>query len=163
MRLPIWIQVSTHLVVVAAVLASLLVSAPPEQTLAAPAATSARVRIGVTSDGIVQVSGADLAAAGVDLAAVDPRTFALTSMGASVAINVSNEASGVFGSADRILFFGQKFRGTQFQEKYTDERVYWLDIGGAAGPRIEDLDATPQGNLVAPNDIAATVHAEVEQ
>jgi len=161
MRLPIWIQVSIHLAVVAAVLAGLLASAPLERALAASAATSVRLRIGVTSDGIVQVTGSDLAAAGVDLASVDPRTFALASMGASVAITVSNEASGVFGPADRILFFGQKFRGTEFEEKYTDERIYWLDIGGAAGPRIANLDATPQGDLKAPNDNAATVHAEV--
>ncbi len=160
--LPKWIQVSIHLTIAAAVLAGLLVAAPFAPAMAAGAATSVRVRIGVTSDGIVQVTGADLAAAGVDLATVDPRTFAVTSLGASVAIDVSNEANGVFGPADRILFFGQKFRGTQFQEKYTDERVYWLDIGGAAGPRITNLDATPQGNLQAPNDIAATVHAEIE-
>ena len=65
-----------------------------------------------------------------------------------------------FDGADLLTFFGQKFRGTEFQEKYTDERVYWLDIGGTAGPRIADVDATPQGDLTPPQDVAATVHAE---
>ena len=45
-------------------------------------------------------------------------------------------------------------------QKYTDERVYWLDIGGTAGPRISDVDATPQGNLTPPTDFATTVRAE---
>ena len=65
-----------------------------------------------------------------------------------------------FNATDQVLFFGQKYRGTEFQEKYTDERVYWLDIGGTAGPRIADVDATPQGDLTPPQDVAATVHAE---
>ena len=135
---------------------------------AAPAALAAqeaqaapiRLRIGVTVDGIVQVAPSDLSAAGVDPAAVDPRTFALSSMGQPVAIRVTGETDGQFNATDQVLFFGQKYRGTEFQEKYTDERVYWLDIGGTAGPRIADVDATPQGDLTPPQDVAATVHAE---
>ena len=107
-------------------------------------AASVRVRIGVTADGIVQLTPPDLAAAGVDLAAVDPRTFAMSSLAQPVAIAVTGDADGRFDGADQITFFGQKFRGTEFQEKHTDERVYWLEIGGAAGPRIADADATPQ-------------------
>ena len=85
----------------------------------------------------------DLVAAGVDPAAVDPRTFALSSLGQPVAIAVTGDTDGRFDDADRIVFFGQKFRGTEFQEKYTDERVYWLDIGGAAGPRIARCRCDP--------------------
>ena len=104
----------------------------------------------MTVDGIVQVTPSDLSAAGVDPATVDPRTFAMSSMGQPVAIQVTGEADGQFDDADAFTFFGQKFRGTEFQEKYTDERVYWLDIGGTAGPRIADVDATPQGDLTPP-------------
>lgn len=135
-------------------------------TLVAPAHSRAaatapvRLRIGVTTDGIVQVTGADLAAAGVDLAQVDPGTFSMTSLGAPVAISVTGGAGGVFRPDDRILFFGQRFRGTQMEEKYTDERVYWLEIGGAPGPRIAALDAAPAGDLTPPADVATTRHAE---
>ena len=125
-------------------------------------AASVRVRIGVTADGIVQLTPSDLAAAGVDPAAVDPRTFAMSSLAQPVAIRVTGDADGRFDGADLLTFFGQKFRGTEFQEKYTDERVYWLEIGGAAGPRIADVDATPHGDLTPPQDVAATVHAEVD-
>ena len=102
----------------------------------------------------------DLSAAGVDPATLDPHTFAMSSMGQPVAIKITGEADGRFDGADAITFFGQKFRGTEFQEKYTDERVYWLEVGGTAGPRIESIDATPQGDLTPPQDVAATVHAE---
>ena len=105
-------------------------------------AAPARVRIGVTRDGIVQLTPADLAAVGVDPTSVDPRTFALSSMGQPVAIQVIGETDGRFDPEDLILFFGQRFRGTQFEEKYTDEQVYWLGIGGASGPRIADVDAS---------------------
>jgi len=137
-------------------------------TMVAPAHSRAastalvRLRIGVTTDGIVQVTAADLAAADVDPASVDPRTFAMSSLGQPVAITVTGDTDGRFDGADTVTFFGQKFRGTEFQEKYTDERVYWLEAGGTAGPRITDLDATPQGDLTPPQDVAATVHAEVD-
>lgn len=126
----------------------------------AQAAATLRLRIGVTADGIVQIGPADLTAAGVDPAAVDPRTFAMSSSGRAVAIRVTGEADGSFDPQDRLLFFGQKFRGAQMEEKYTDEQVYWLDIGGAAGPRIASIDAAPQGDLTPPVDFPATVHAE---
>ena len=61
----------------------------------------------------------------------------------------------------RLYFFGEKFRSSdEMDQKYTDERVYWLDIGGAAGPRVEVLDATPAYDLTPPADFATTIRAE---
>jgi hypothetical protein len=77
-----------------------------------------------------------------------------------VAIYVTGEDDGQFDGADRLYFFGEKFRGPEMDQKYTDERAYWLDIGGAAGPRITSQDATPQFNLTPPPHFAATIHAE---
>ena len=122
--------------------------------------TTTLVRLGVTADGIVRVTAADLAAAGVDPAAVDPRTFALSSLGQAVAIRVTGQADGRFDAGDAIEFFGERFRGPEMQQKYTDERVYWLEIGGAPGLRIPDVDATPRGDLTPPADFLTTIHAE---
>ena len=172
MRLPMWVQVSKSLMVVAAMLVGLLGSVPPAQAFAAPDATSARLRIGVTADGLVRVTPAELAAAlagsGVNPATIDPRTFALSSLGQPVAIRVVDlPTTNIFDGADRIEFFGQKFRSTlpdaldrQQEEKYTDERVYWLEIGGAPGPRVADIPATPQNDLEPPTSFPTTVHAE---
>ena len=152
----------TRWVMVFIVLAAVFFTGPAgtaPRVVAAPAA-NVRLRIGVTADGIVQLTPSDLAGAGVNPASVDPRTFAMSSMGQPVAIQVTGESDGRFDPVDRVLFFGEKFRGTQFQEKYTDERVYWLNIGGPAGPRIAEVDATPHGDLVLPQDVAATVRSE---
>jgi hypothetical protein len=154
-----------RLVMICILLATLFFAGPAgisPRVAAAPAATI-RLRIGVTTDGIVQLTPADLVAAGVDPASVDPNTFAMSSMGQPVAIQVTANEDSSFDQGERVLFFGQKFRGTQFEEKYTDERVYWLDIGGAAGLRFADpVDATPRGDLTPPPDVATTVHAEAD-
>ena len=137
-----------------------LLSAPLFARVASAAEGVTRVRLGVTADGIVRVTAADLAVAGVDPAAVDPRTFALSSLGQPVAIRVTGEADGRFDAEDVIEFFGERFRGPEMQQKYTDERVYWLEVGGAPGPRIPDVDATPHGDLTPPADFSTTLRAE---
>ena len=119
-----------------------------------------RLRIGVIQDGIVRVTPADLKKAGLDPASVDPRTFALSSHGQDVAIFVQGEADGSFDPEDYIEFFGQKFHSTIQDEKYTDENVYWLMVGGEPGPRMAEKNAAPSFKLSSPTDFAATVHAE---
>ena len=114
---------------------------------AAPAGSSVDVRIGVTTDGIVRLTAADLAAAGIDPATIDPRTLALTTQGQPVALRVTGADDGQLDPNDVIEFFGQRFRGPEMEQKYTDERVYWLTSGGAAGLRIPDVTATPSGTL----------------
>ena len=125
-----------------------------------PDAATSRMRIGVVKDGITVVTPGDLAKAGVDPSAVDPRTFSLSSLGQAVAIYVSGEADGKFDGSDALYFFGEKFRGPEMDQKYTDERVYWLDTGGTAGPRMTSVDATPQFDRTPPADFATTLHAE---
>ena len=128
-------------------------------TLSADAAP-VRVRLGVITDGITVVTPDDLAGIDPGLAKADPDTFALSSLGQPVAIHVTDEGNGVFDGADRLYFFGEKFRGEEMDQKYTDERVYWLDIGGSAGPPMAVQDAAPLGNLTPPADFAATIRAE---
>jgi hypothetical protein len=128
----------------------------------AVAAGPIRLRVGVTSDGIVEIKASDLSADVLGLLNADPQAVAMSSMGDPVAIRVNTDGSGGFAS---LQFFGQHFRSTavmhpEQDEKYTDERVYWLDIGVPPGPRISEIDATPQGNLTPPNDFLSTVHAE---
>lgn len=92
-------------------------------------ATPIRLRIGVTHDGVTRITSDDLQAAGVDITAIDPRTFAMSSRGQPVAIRVAGEEDGSFDEGDFILFFGQKFHGSLQEEKYTDENVCWLETG----------------------------------
>ncbi len=124
------------------------------------AADVTRVRIGVTRDGVTVITPADLANAQVNVSGADPRTFALSSLGRPVAIYLTGADDGRFDGSDRLYFFGEKFRGPEMDQKYTDERVYWLDIGGAAGPRMAAVDATPRYDRTPPADFATTLRAE---
>jgi hypothetical protein len=131
----------------------------------AVATAPVRLRIGVTSDGIVEVAAADLSAAGVDPLTVHPDTLALSSRGNPVALRVITDT--ITGNFESLLFFGQRFRSRdavhpEMEEKYTDESVYWLDIGGPSGPQISDVDAAPrpEENLTPPSEFPTTVHAE---
>lgn len=120
-----------------------------------------RLRIGVVADGIYRLTPADLLAAGVDPATIDPRTFALSSQGWPVAMRVVGEADGHFDAGDAIEFFGQRFRSNEQDEKYTAERVYWLEAdAGPGGARVPDQPATPLGDLAPPTHFPAVVRAE---
>jgi hypothetical protein len=123
-------------------------------------AAAIRIRIGVLKDGVTAIGPADLSAAGIDPAQLDPRSFALESLGQPVAIWVTGDADGKFNGADRVYFFGQKFRGAEMDQKYTDERVYWLTSGGTPGPRMSTAAADPQFDRTPPADFATTLRAE---
>lgn len=135
--------------------------APARTSQAEAAAALTRIRIGVLKDGITVVRPADLSAAGIDAATLDPRTFAMTSLGQSVAIYVTGESDGKFDGSDAVYFFGQKFRGPEMDQKYTDERVYWLEAGGVPGPRMASAPANPQFDRTPPADVLTTLRAEV--
>ncbi len=144
-------------------------------------------KIVVDRDGLYRLTYTDLQAAGMEVEAVDPRTFSLTSQGQDVAILVHGEEDGCFDPEDYILFYGLKFRGDRLAElyageddhwptlglygwqprfsavmleKYTNENVYWLTAGGASGLRMETVNGAPAGMFPAPDFYTATVHAE---
>jgi len=81
------------------VLGFLLLPAPARAQDAGAAVT--RLRIGVTADSITMLGPQDLAAAGLNPASVDPRTFALSSLDQPVAIYVTGETDGHFDAQYR--------------------------------------------------------------
>lgn len=146
-------------VFLAAVILGLLLMPPAARGQAGSETAAVRLRIGVTADGLYRVTPADLPA-GVDPAHVDPRSFAMSSLGQPVAIRVVADGNDSFDPGEYLEFFGERFRGTTQEEAYTAERVYWLDIGGVPGPRSAEVNAAPQGSPSPPADFAATVRAE---
>jgi len=151
-----------------------------------------RYKIIVLEDGLYQVTGADLSAAGLDLSQVNPLDFRLTNQGAPVAIQVQDadgndgEGDGIFALTDRVVFYGERFRGDRMAEryasedddwpimptgwqpqmtaemfeKYTAENVYWLDVDGPAGLRIGEISGIPTGNPPQPLLFTDTQHFE---
>ena len=138
-------------------------------------------KIVVNRDGIYRITCDALRSAGL-AADADPRTFALSTQGEAVAIRVVGEADGSCDPGDYVEFYGQKFRGDLMAqryaalsdtwlsecpacrlkgmfEKYTDENVYWLTVGGSPGPRMAERDASP-GSAPVPSAYRARVRAE---
>jgi hypothetical protein len=73
---------------------------------------------------------------------------------------VPGEADGRLDSGDFVEFYGQRFRGEQMEEKYTDDNVYWLAAGGSPGPRMQTSNAAPAGAAAAPPSFWTTHYAE---
>lgn len=113
------------------------------------------LKIGVTVDGLYAITPADLTAAGLDLATIDPRYLQLWDDGRQVAlVYLGNAADGAFDGGDKLVWFGQRSL-----TRYTSENVYWLTVGATVGLRAGQVNAQPTQAAVVPhyNDI---VHFE---
>jgi hypothetical protein len=120
---------------------------PPESTLS-PHATTARITI--DEDGIYVFSYADLVAAGLDAAGVEPERISLSNQGQEVPILVSGE-----GTELTIIF-----QGTGNTSLYSRENVYWLDLKGVAGKRMAERAESPVACGAPATSFLDTVRAE---
>lgn len=129
--------------------------APVSLSVAASLPEQVYYKIAVDQDGIYQLSYADLAAAGLPVDSIDPRTFQLFNQSLEVAMHVEGQANGVFEPGEYLLFYGQKV-----DTKFTDTNVYWLTWGGLEGRRMEPLDSEPTGSASVPVDFLTSRHLE---
>jgi len=102
-----------------------------------------RLKIYVSQEGLYHLGAGDLAAAGLDLSGVDPRTLRLENRGLELPLYVGGEADGRFDENDYLEFWGEGLHGTYTQQNpeiysdlYTDVNVYWLSWGGTLGARL---------------------------
>ena len=100
-------------------------------------------RVSVREEGFYSLSYAALAAAGVDVDNLDPRTLRLLHLGEEIAIQVNGETDGTFDPADSLVFYGQAL-----DDKYTLDNVYWLTYGAENGLRMAERQVfTPTAQL----------------
>ncbi len=113
--------------------------------LAKTAATAEpRLRIGIHEDGVYAITGKELAAAGVDLAAIRPNGLTLTHRGKNVALLVEGGSDGSFDVQDRVIFIGRHNSAeTFYYSQYSDNAIYWLSWGEGAGARFAETPAAP--------------------
>lgn len=123
----------------------------PERQSNAPTASVSGYKLMVDEDGIYRVTYAELEAAGIPVATLDPRTLALHTQGTEVALYVPGEADGTFDPDDTIVFYGQKM-----ETMVTDTNVYWLTWGGANGLRMAEVDGAPTGSGTVPQSFRTT-------
>lgn len=114
------------------------------------------LKIGVTEDGIYQLTYSDIVNAGFNLGGIDPHTIKITNRGQEIPLYLAGENDSVFDPADTILFYG-----TAITDVYTSRNVYRLTAGGGAGQRMAVQDGTPHGATV-PTRFPTTFHAEAD-
>lgn len=119
------------------------------------ASTAGALRIRTGSAGMFRLTYADLQTAGVDLAQVNPATFAMSYLGQPIAIEVVGEEDGHFDSGDLVVFYAQRYVG-----RYGAQNTYWLTYGGAAGLRMDARTVTPTGSEPVVTTITQTVRIE---
>lgn len=112
--------------------------------------------------GLYALTYADLAAAGLPVATLDPRSLQMFYMGQEIPISVLGEQDGVFDAADVVLFYGRTvdslhLDGVLPTNKYTGTNIYWLAYGCAVGPctgpyglRMAEVDGSGAGDAPAP-------------
>ncbi|ETX00596.1 MAG: hypothetical protein ETSY2_38755 [Candidatus Entotheonella gemina] len=116
---------------------------------------SPALKIGVTEDGLYELTYHDLTDAGFDLSHIDPRTIKISHRGAEIPIEVSGEDDGRFDPADSVLFYG-----TAITDIYTAKSVYWLMAGGTSGQRIPRQEGALSGRAEVPQQFLATLRIE---
>ena len=110
------------------------------------------VKIGTARDGIYRITKSDLENLGVNVSALNPKSFRLFLKGEELPIFVEGESDLSFDSNDYLEFVGIRNMGGHHRElsgydlpyneylgRYTDTTVYWLTWGGDDGKRVEIL------------------------
>jgi uncharacterized repeat protein (TIGR01451 family) len=116
--------------------------APVQPGLHATQAVSPAYKLHVDRDGLYEVAYAALAAAGLPVDQIDPRTFQIHNHDVEVAIEVTGEDDGSFDSGDALRFYGERT-----ETRYTDTNVYWLSWGEGIGRRMSQRSAAPDGTV----------------
>lgn len=114
------------------------------------------VRIVVEADGIYQVTAAELATVGFDLAAFQPEGLALSTGGQAVAFQLVGA-----GRERALRFYGQ----ARPADALSAQNVYWLSAAGLAAGQVaqpmRSISARPEGELTTV--VSATVRSEEQR
>jgi len=93
----------------------------------------ATYKIEINQDGIYDITGAALAAAGMNLTNVDPNTIQMLHRGETVAFQfIDQNGNGRFDPNDKIRFYGWAFEGPRSEKQFVNNNVFWLWAGGSA-------------------------------
>ena len=118
----------------------------------------------INEDGLYAVTGADLAAAGMNLASVNPDQIQMMHRGNAVAYQFVNvDGSPGFGSDDEVRFYGWEFDGSRYEDMYVSNNVFWLWGGGTsnrvqienneAGKGYEEITEFPESITKWPHNV----------
>lgn len=114
--------------------ASTSITAPAPQEAARQAFAMLRIQ----HRGMVRVSAASLAQAGIDLATIQPQTLQIFHNDMQIGIEIIGAADGTLDMQDEIRFFAPGYT-----DRWNKQAVYWLVQGSTAGQRIASRSVMP--------------------
>jgi len=95
-------------------------------------------KVTVSEVGVQQVRGEALVAAGLDLAAVDPKRLQLRHKGSEVALHVDGLVGGKLTATSTLRFYAP-----QVGDRWNVQETYWLTEGDSAGLRMTARAVAP--------------------
>ncbi|MBE2220480.1 MAG: hypothetical protein IAF02_03015 [Anaerolineae bacterium] len=101
-------------------------------------------KIDINQDGIYNILGSDLAAAGMNIASTNPATIQMMSRGENVAydfIKIGTNPT-ILESNDIIRFYGEGVNGSRREKQFLTHNVYWLWANGTA-TNMADVSNAP--------------------
>ncbi len=113
----------------------------PEAPVAVPA-NRETFKIAVNEDGIYELTYQDLAAAGMDVEAVNPNTFEMMYRGQPVAYQFVGNGNALFEPHEKLRFYGWQFDGSRLERQFLTENVFWLWADGAPS-RLASISGSP--------------------
>ncbi len=114
---------------------------PLADLLAPPASANPVYRLQASADGMYRLTYTDTLAAGLPLAAIDPRSLRIYHEDYELAICVVGEQDGHFDAQDTILFYADAE-----SNKYVSADTFWLTGGAGLGKR---MSSSPGASLSA--------------
>ncbi|MEJ2748578.1 MAG: hypothetical protein P8183_11830, partial [Anaerolineae bacterium] len=124
-----------------------------------PTTAAETYKIEVNQDGIYKITPANLAAAGMNVSAVNPHTIEMMYRGQPLAYKFVGDSDTTFESNEYILFYGWAFDGPRTEKQFISSNVFWLWAGGM--PKIMGSTANLAGGTVTTSLVTA-VTAEPE-
>ncbi len=131
-----------------------------------PASTAAFPDVGelykieLNQDGIYDISGADLAAAGMNISSVDPANLQMMVRGEPVALQIINDnGDNQLDPTEIVRFYGWAFDGPRTEKHFIVNNVFWLWAGDSPARIITTTNQTG-GSVVT--DFVTAVTAEPE-
>lgn len=103
------------------------------------------LRVTTREEGMYRLTGAAIAAAGIDPATIDPALLRLTLHGEEVPLLLRGTEDGRFDASDELRFHASRKTGPdgEYRDEWSDDNVFLLHWSGPAGRRWTQIDAAP--------------------
>jgi uncharacterized repeat protein (TIGR01451 family) len=112
-------------------------------------------KIELNQDGIYELTGADFAAAGMDIANVNPDTLQMLYRGQPMAYQlISDNGDNDFDPAEKIRFYGWAFDGPRTDKQFVSNNVLWVWAGGTPTPMNSRPNQAGMGHPIDTNYLA---------